>query len=89
MDLFLLLADRNSPVNVWLRENPLVLSGMFGLIGLVLLWYGYVGIVSGQTRDKKGKHVSGLEASFMSWVRAIGGVGLILVAIYIALFGAW
>ena len=89
MDLIPLLADRNSPTNVWLRENPLVLSAGMALLGLVLLYYGVAGIKSGTTRDKYGNEITGGLAAIGSYARAIAGVGLIGTAIYIALFGAW
>ena len=84
-----LLADRNSPINVWLRENPMVLSGIFGVIGLVLLYFGIVGLMSGKAKDKYGNELTGGVAMLSSVVRAVAGVGLIGMAIYISIFGAW
>ncbi|MEM6257313.1 MAG: hypothetical protein AAGI37_03245 [Planctomycetota bacterium] len=89
MDLILLIADRNSPVNAWLRENPLVLSAGFTVLGIILLYFGVVGLKTGETRDKYGIKMTGGIASLASWARAIAGVAVILVAVYIAFFGAW
>lgn len=85
----ILLADRNSPANVWLRENPLVLSAIAGLIGVALVGYGVVGLISGTTRDKHGNQQSGAVAALSSIVRLILGIGAIGFAIYVAIFGAW
>lgn len=89
MNLISLLADRNSPTNVWLRENPMVLSAGMALLGIVLLYYGVLGLKTGTTRDKYGNEMTGGLAALGSIARTIAGVGLIGAAIYVALFGAW
>lgn len=85
----LLIADRNSPANKWLRENPLVLASGMGVLGLVILYFGVMGLRSGVTRDKYGNQLSGGVATFSSVVRLIFGIGLVCTAIYISIFGAW
>ena len=85
----ILFADRNSAANVWLRENPLVLSAIAVVIGLALLFFGITGLTSGSTQGKFGNTLSGGSATAVSVVRLIGGIGAILFAIYVAMFGAW
>ncbi|MEM7477361.1 MAG: hypothetical protein AAF483_20445 [Planctomycetota bacterium] len=85
----ILLADRNSPANQWLRENPLVLAGIMGLIGAALVFFGILGLKTGTAKDKYGNEMTGGLAQFSSIVRLIGGVAAIGAAIYIAIFGAW
>lgn len=85
----ILLANRNSPANQWLRENPIVLSAIMALIGSALLYFGVVGLRSGSTKDKYGNELTGGLAALNSIVRAIAGALAIGAAIYVAIFGAW
>ena len=85
----ILLADRNSPTNVWLRENPIVISAIAGLFGIVLLYFGVTGLLNGTTKGKYGQTHTGATATFISVLRLIMGVGAIGVGIYVAIFGAW
>ncbi|MDB2686201.1 hypothetical protein N9Y42_03250 [Mariniblastus sp.] len=87
--LTFLLADRNSATNVWLRENPLVITAIAVTLGLVLVYFGITGLKSGATKGKYGNQLTGGTATAVSMVRLIGGVGAIGVGIYIAIFGAW
>lgn len=74
-DRLLLMAQRdNSPVNVWLRENPLVTGLLFVAIGGVLLFFGVKELKSGVARDKYGNEVSGGLGKVIAIVRVIGGV---------------
>ncbi|MCA9222598.1 MAG: hypothetical protein KDA71_19865 [Planctomycetales bacterium] len=84
-----LLADRNSPTNQWLRENPLVLGLIFGVLGIALLYFGITGLKAGKTRGKYGRELSGGAAMVTSIIRLVAGVGLIGTAIYMSIFGAW
>lgn len=84
-----LLADRNSAANQWLRENPLILGLIMGVIGIVLLCFGIAGLKAGTTRDKYGIELSGGTAMISSIVRLVAGAALIGMAIYVSLFGAW
>ncbi len=86
---FTLIADRNSPTNVWLRENPIVISAFCAVLGFGLLYFGVAGLKSGKTKDKYGNELTGGTAIFSSVVRLIAGIGAIGTAIYVALFGAW
>jgi hypothetical protein len=85
----LLLADRNSPANQWLRENPLVLAAGMCFLGLVLLYFGVVGLRSGTTKDKFGNELRGGMATLSSVIRVVAGIGLICMAGYLSIFGAW
>ena len=85
----ILLTDRNSPTNVWLRENPIVISAIAGLLGIVLLYFGITGLRNGTTKGKYGQTHTGATATFVSVLRLIMGVGAIGVGIYVAIFGAW
>jgi len=85
----ILLADRNSPVNVWLRENPLVISAVAGILGITLIYFGVIGLKSGTTKDKYGNELTGGMATLNSSVRLILGIGAIGVAVYVGIFGAW
>lgn len=85
----LFAAGRDSAVNTWLRENPLVLSAIFTILGLALIYFGVTGLIKGSTTGKYGKKHSGGTAKFISILRLILGVGLIGVSLYVAIFGAW
>ena len=85
----ILLADRNSAANVWLRENPLVISAIALILGIALIYFGVVGLTRGTTKDKYGNELTGGVATLSSAVRLIAGVGAVGVAIYVAMFGAW
>lgn len=89
MSPFILIADRNSPTNVWLRENPIVISLVAGVLGIALVYFGVVGLKSGTTKDKYGNELTGGVAALSSVARLIAGIGAIGVAIYVAIFGAW
>ncbi|MEO1529167.1 MAG: hypothetical protein AAFX06_27415 [Planctomycetota bacterium] len=85
----LLLADRDSAANQWLREHPLVLAAGMFVLGTLLLFFGIVGLKSGVTKDKYGNVMTGGLAKLSSVVRVIGGIGLLCCAIYVSIFGAW
>ncbi|WP_144056617.1 MULTISPECIES: hypothetical protein [Rhodopirellula] len=89
MSPYTLIADRNSPTNVWLRENPLVISLVAGVLGIALVYFGVVGLKTGATKDKYGNEVTGGVAVLSSVARLIGGIGAIGVAVYVAIFGVW
>ncbi len=89
MHRIVLLADRNSPANVWLREHPLVISVIAGLLGMTLLYFGIVGLKNGVTKDQFGNELTGGVAAVSSVVRLVVGVGAIGVAIYVSIYGAW
>ena len=89
MPLLTLLADRNSAANVWLRENPLVITAGALVLGSVLVYFGIAGLKSGETKGKYGNQLSGGTASMVSVLRLVMGIGVIGVGIYVAIFGAW
>lgn len=64
-------------------------SAIAGFIGVALVGYGIVGLISGTTRDKHGNQQSGVVAVVSSIVRLTFGIGAIGFAIYVAIFGAW
>ncbi len=83
------MADRDSPTNQWLRENPLVLAAGMATLGLVMLYFGVVGLKSGVTSDKYGNELKGGVAATSSIIRLVVGIALICIAGYISIFGAW
>ena len=89
MNEFLMLADRrNSAENQWLRENPIILSLIFGGLGAIALYYGIVGLKTGRTVGKQGNEITGRMAQITSIIRAIIGSAFLAVAIHTLLFGA-
>jgi hypothetical protein len=73
---------RNEELNKWLSENPLVLGGIFLVLGLVLLGFGLNDMITGKARGKWGHQVQGGMAQFYGIIRVVAGVGC-------ALFGAF
>ena len=82
------LTDRDSAINAWLGENPLVLGAVFGLLGLGLVYFGAVGLRSGTTKDKYGNELTGGRAKLSSVVRIVAGIAAVGFAIYVSIFGA-
>ncbi|MCA9184375.1 MAG: hypothetical protein R3E01_25665 [Pirellulaceae bacterium] len=88
MNRAIMIGDRDSSANRWLREHPLVLGGFTGVIGLLLLFYGISGLKSGSPRGKFGVQLTGGAATVTSMIRLIMGIGLLIFAAYVAFFGA-
>ncbi|MCA9032865.1 MAG: hypothetical protein KDA66_18755 [Planctomycetaceae bacterium] len=76
------VADANSPINVWLNEHPAALGGIAIAIGLALAYFGVVGLRDGKTTGKWGYQVEGGSAVALSGVRLIGGLAAIGFGIY-------
>jgi hypothetical protein len=55
---------------------------LFGFLGLVLLFFGVTGLMSGSARGKWGRQHSGGTAFVISLVRTLIGGGLVVFAIY-------
>ncbi|MEL7496268.1 MAG: hypothetical protein AAFN77_01570 [Planctomycetota bacterium] len=89
MNPIFLLADRDSAANQWLRENPLVLSGVITVFGIVFLFLGISGLKSGKVTDKYGNEIEGAWAKFLSIFYLVFAALAFGAATYIALFGAW
>jgi len=67
----------------WLNKNPLALSAIFSVIGIVLLITGIRNMLTGQATGKWGTQHSGGMAYFLGIVRVVGSV----ICFGVALFG--
>jgi len=77
-----MLLARNEEINKFLSENPLILGGIFLVIGLLLLGYGLKDIATGRSRGKWGVKFQGPMATIVGLLRVIGGAGSILFGAY-------
>lgn len=79
-----ILAQRrgNRALNNWLSENPLILGGIFLLIGIALLGFGVYELSVGVAHNKRGKKFEGGTAKTMSIARLVAGVVCCGFAIY-------
>jgi hypothetical protein len=75
-------SDKNSEINVFLRENPLILGLVFLALGLVLGLWGLHELRQGVAHDKYGNEMRGAFGSFASILRIIAGIGLTIFALY-------
>lgn len=75
------LLARNEEINAWLEEHPAVLSGMFVVLGLVLLGYGLKALFTGRSRSKRGKELEGPMAYFHGAIMALFGAGCLAFAV--------
>jgi len=74
MNLYFLLADAKEDFNQYLENNPVILGlGALGL-GLLIGGWGVVELVSGVSRDKKGRVLEGGTGKAASLVRVAVGV---------------
>ncbi len=88
MDLLFLLARRgNEELNRWLSENPLVLGGVFLLIGLAVGGWGLYELKKGVAYSKRGKVVEGTRGKALAIVRIVAGAGCILFAVIKMILG--
>ena len=72
-----MLLARNEELNKWLAEHPLVLGGLFLVLGLVLLGFGIKELLTGKSRTKWGTEIQGGMAAFAGVIRVVGGIGCI------------
>ena len=77
-----MLLARNEEINKWLAEHPLVLGGLFLVLGLALLGFGIKDIVSGKARTKWGNQVEGGMAAFYGIIRIVAGAVVTGFAVY-------
>ncbi len=76
------LFARNEAINQWLKDNPLIMAAIFGILGAVLLVIGVLNLLTGRATGKWGSHHSGGMALFLGGIRLVGGVVCIGVALY-------
>lgn len=76
------LLARNEEINKWLQENPIVLAGIFGTLGVVLIISGVSSFYSGKARDKYGNEMTEGMAFLIAGARFVGGVFAVGFAIY-------
>lgn len=82
MPLFHLLADAKDDFNQYLENNPAILGlGSIGL-GLLIGGWGAAELISGVSRDKKGRVLEGGAGKAASLIRVVAGVGLIGFGLY-------
>jgi len=77
-----MLLARHEEINKWLAEHPLVLGGLFLVLGLALLGFGINDLVTGKSRTKWGAEIQGGMATLSGVVRVIGGMGSIVFGAY-------
>lgn len=84
MNSMLLLAQRgaDSPANMWLNENPLVLGLIAILIGGALAGSGVYELRKGVSRDKYGNEIKGGLGKFTSILRVVFGGAACVFGIY-------
>ena len=84
MNEWMMLAQRgaNSPANVWLRENPLVLGLLALLLGVVLAGSGAYELRKGVAHDKYGNVIPGGMGQLMSIIRIVFGIVVCLFGLY-------
>lgn len=81
------VASHQQEINQWLEENPLVLGGMFLVLGLVLLGFGVAALATGRSRSKYGRKLEGPMARVHGGVLAAAGAFCLVFALF-KLFGA-
>lgn len=89
LDRLLFLAQRgaDSPVNVWFRENPLVLGLLAIFLGVVIGGYGVFELITGAARDKFGNKHEGVRGSLLAIIRIVAGAAACLFGMYKIIFG--
>lgn len=81
-----LLAD-NEAINKWLSENPMVLGGMFLVIGLVVAGFGVVALLTGRSTGKYGHKMEGPMAYLHGAIMAFFGGGFALFGLFKLVIG--
>lgn len=76
------LLARYEETDKWLKENPIVLAGIFGALGVVLIISGISSFYSGKAHDKYGNEMSGGMAVLIAGARLVGGLFAVGFAIY-------
>lgn len=77
MNLFFLLADAKDDFNQYLENNPAILGLGSMALGLLIGGWGVVELISGVSRDKKGRVLEGTSGKAASLIRVVAGLGLI------------
>ena len=80
--LSLLAQRRNEAANKWLEENPLVLGGIFLLLGLAIGGWGVKELMDGVAVDKRGRQVEGGMGQTLAIIRIVAGAGCLLFGLY-------
>lgn len=76
------LLANNDEINKWLAENPVVLGGIFLVIGLVVAGFGVVALLTGTSHGKYGGQITGPMAYLHGGVMAFFGGGFALFGLY-------
>lgn len=82
------LLARNEEINKWLEEHPAVLGGGAIAIGLVLLGFGVVALLTGRSTGKYGHKMQGPMAYAHGGIMAAFGALCILFGLYKMVAGA-
>ena len=84
VDALLLLAQRgaDSPINVWLEANPLVLGLIAIAIGILIGLSGVYTLRTGVTKNKLGMEFGGGTAKVAGYVRIIFGIAACVFGLY-------
>ena len=77
-----LVLARNEALNKWLGEHPMVLGGIFLLIGLAVGGWGVSELMAGVSYDKKGRPMEGGAGKAVSLIRVVAGAGCLIFGAY-------
>ena len=83
-NVWLHLAQRgaDSPVNVWLRNNPLALGMIAIVLGVLLALSGVMNLRTGVTKNKLGMEFRGGTAQVAGYVRILAGAAACVFGLY-------
>ena len=89
LDLLFLLAQRgaDSPINVWLGKNPLVLGTIAIVLGLLVALTGVITLKTGVTRNKLGMEFRGTTAQVSGYLRILLGATSCIFGLYKIVLG--
>jgi hypothetical protein len=84
IDALKLLAyqSADSPINVWLRNNPLVLGGIAIVLGALMALTGVIILRTGVAKNKLGMEFRGRTAKVSGYLRLLFGVAIIFFGLY-------